>query len=69
MTPKQRVLKIEPKAFCESCGHDGLADLYQIVVPRSYGNVNVLSNAARSRREAWERAAKRIRSTGGAVPK
>lgn len=63
MTPKQKVLKVEPKAFCETCGSSGLSTMYQIVVPRYYGNVQVLAIPQRSRRAAWEQAARQLSST------
>ena len=54
MTPKRRVLKRYPKAFAETCGQQG----WQIVTPRPYGTVLVLSRfGRRNRRAAWADAA------------
>jgi hypothetical protein len=60
LTPKQRVLKKYPQAFAETCGQQG----WQIVSPRPYGYVLVLSRFGRSnRREAWADAARELKVT------
>lgn len=60
LTPKQRVLKKYPKAFAETCGQQG----WQIVSPRPYGAVLVLTRfGRRSRRAAWADAAAELKVT------
>lgn len=55
MTPKQRVLQKYPKAFCETNGH-----YFQIVTVGPYAKATVLGVALRSRRAAWDDAARKI---------
>lgn len=51
-TPKERVLRRYPDAFCETNG-----PYYQVVVPLPYGRVRRLSITQRNRRAAWYLAA------------
>lgn len=54
-TSKQRVLQKYPKAFCETNG-----DYYQVVTLGPYAKATVLGVALRSRRAAWDAAARKI---------